>query len=931
MVRRSFVETLPADDELLLRVASEDPHPEVRGAAVARLIDLNALQHLAVDDTDEQIRARAVARLQTVVAGVDPAPIPVAERLQFVTACDSRPLLEFVARTGSEPELRRQAVSQLLALPDHERFEALFCDVAGSDAIGEIRELAANAVKSEAQLVKLTQLVKSRDKTVYRLAQERLDALRALAAAQQVVVSCCEDAEQLSEQAAGSDMAAIEARLAAIQKTWDANIDTVVAGGEPDPALIARFEQAAGATRAALESAREQRRERNEILRRFESYKDGQQDQVSVSELTARWHELGAASPAETRQFDRLLHEIHELDSQRGRDEERASRAAGLIAEAQAALEGEKLSATQVEQLDARWRELPMPQAKAALQEQFAALHQKMQARIEREAAAQAADVEKIGELIETYEQALIDGQLRAALSAHDKAASALERSTAPEGKRRKLQEKMRSHEPRLQELRKWRHWATQNAREQLCERAEGLASMEAGPPAIAREVRECRDAWKELDKSDGAASKALWTRFDTACEKAYEPCQAYFDEQKKTREQNMARRVELCETLETLAAETDWEAPPWRDVTDVLRDTQRKWHRAGPVDRRLKHKIGKRFKSACVTIDSHLAAERVEECRRREALIERIENISPDARDSIRQVKQAQRDWKPLVQSDRRIERDLWRRFRTACDTVFEHHRSQIEAVDQERAQHLGEKKAVIGQIETMASELREALDNDQIDAARNEEARKKLNLLRSGWRRIGPVPRDAEKSVEQEFRAACDKLSAVGREADARAAAKALATLQSVAACCDRFEREIANGTPVDTAELGEQLQACENVAALQPVRERLLLVQQATGGDAGSQKKIAESLSDNLARKRQLCLELEIAANIDSPPEHEQERMQYRVSQLSASLSGRHPQRNAEALQREWFATGAVPAEVQDDLEQRFQRAMQALGAH
>ena len=134
-----------------------------------------------------------------------------------------------------------------------------------------------------------------------------------------------------------------------------------------------------------------------------------------------------------------------------------------------------------------------------------------------------------------------------------------------------------------------------------------------------------------------------------------------------------------------------------------------------------------------------------------------------------------------------------------------------------------------------------------------------------------------------------------------------------------------------PVDAAELDAQLEACEKVAALQPVRERLLLVQKAAGGDAGAGEKIARSLSDNLARKRQLCLELEIAANIDSPPEHEQERMQYRVSQLSASLSGRQAQRNAEALQREWFATGAVPADAQHDLEQRFQRAMQALGAH
>ncbi len=930
MVRRSYVETLPSDDELLLRVATDDPHPDVRGAAVARLIDLEALQQLASQDADSQIRARAVARLQTVVAGAQDEPIPIAERLDFMSGCESRPLLEFVARTATEPELRRQAVGKLLALPDSAQLEALFCEIAGNDSVGEIRELAANAVHSESGLAKLAQLVKSRDKTVFRLAQERLDKLRALAAAEQAVISCCEDAEQLAAQAAGSDMAAVEARLATIQKSWDANIDAARASGSLDASVPARFEEATGKTRAQLEQTRELRRERNEIIERFEAYRDGGDAAVPVAELTTRWHELGTASPAETRQFERVLHDIHELDSQRDRDRDRAERAAETIAEAQAALEGEGLTAGEVERLDAKWRELPMPQDAGSLREQFADVHQKMKTRLEQEAAAEAADLDKIAALIETYEKALSDGQLRQALSAHDKAASALERSTAPEGKRRSLQERLRSHEPRLNELRKWRHWGTQRAREQLCQRAEGLATLAAEPPAIAREVRECRDAWKALDKADGAASKALWERFDTACEKAYEPCQAYFDEQKKSREKNMARRVLLCERLEKLAAETDWDAPPWREVTDALRDTQRKWHRAGPVDRREKNKIGKRFKKACEALDAHLGVERDRERARREALIERIEGIAPDARDSLRQVKQAQREWKPLVQSDRRTERDLWTRFRTACDAIFERHRSQIAAADEERAQHLGEKKAVIAQIEAMTAELRAGLDGSDIDAAKVEEARKKLNQLRNGWKRIGPVPRDAQKDIEQQFRTACDSLSAVGRELDSKAAMRALEALRSAAANCDRFERDIADGLAVDAAEVEMQLSACGNDEAMQPVRERLLLVQKAASGDAGAAETIRGNLQDNLTRKQQLCLELEIAANIDSPPEHEQERMQYRVGQLSASLSGRQDQRNAEALQREWFATGAVPADAQQALEQRFQRAMTALGA-
>ncbi|NND60616.1 MAG: DUF349 domain-containing protein [Gammaproteobacteria bacterium] len=931
MVRRQHVESLPGTDPVLLTVAQEDPHPDVRSAAVARLIDLEILHRLAQNDADPQIRARATARLQTVLAGNDGTDVQVEQRLAFLEKHGNDKLLQFTARAGQETQLRRRALQQLLQQDQMEQYESLFCDIAAEDSVGELREAAASAVHSEEQLENLVQRSKTRDKAVYRLAKERLDELQALRGARTRIETCLYEAEAIAREAADCDaaeMAAMELRLATVQQNWDRSVAVL---GDVDAETASRFEQTMAATRSRFETVRQEKRARTDLLKLLKDKHD-KSEAEGLDELRSQWTALGGASASEDKQFHELMQSLEEHRLRSERDTERGAKVERFLKSVDDLASVDVVDARRVNDLQERWQSLRLPEdetARAGFEQAFASKLDALRARIKATEAETQATLDKARGLVEAYEAALAADQLKEASSAHDKAVSQLKKCVAAEFGSQKgaLEKRLHDGEAKLTELRRWRHWATQQAREKLCKRAEELSEEKNDPPTIAKRVRELRDEWKKLDHADGAAPKPLWEQFDTACEKAYAPCQAYFDKQKEQRDKNMEAREALCEKLEKLVSTTDWENPQWREVTDVLRDTQRAWYKSGPVDRRKKKKIDKRFAQAVAAVDAQLEPKRKSELARREAMIEKIESFTPESRDSIRQVKQAQRDWKPAVQCDRKTERKLWQRFRTACDAVFEQRRSQLAEVDRERAEHLGEKKAVIAQLEEACESMQKALDDGTADRACARDQRKKLKQLSTGWRRIGPVPRDQEKGVEQQFRKSCDQLEKLCAGAEQLQRQKTMADLEAGAGLCDDIERDIAAGKAVSD-EQRDQLAALRDRDELAPLHTRVDKLRNVIEGDDPARRELLQQLEQNLETKQKLCLELEIAANIDSPDEHKQERMAHRVNQLSASLSGGGASRDAAALQREWFATGTVPSAAESAIQARYKRAIEAL---
>jgi DNA repair protein SbcC/Rad50 len=107
-----------------------------------------------------------------------------------------------------------------------------------------------------------------------------------------------------------------------------------------------------------------------------------------------------------------------------------------------------------------------------------------------------------------------------------------------------------------------------------------------------------------------------------------------------------------------------------------------------------------------------------------------------------------------------------------------------------------------------------------------------------------------------------------------------------------------------------------------------QRLDLALAAARGDEQARSAFAAQSEANGERRRGLCLQLEVLAQVDSPPGLAEEHMALQVARLSGHMAGgeQAPLAGASDLLADWYRCGPAPADA--ELESRFERARFAL---
>ena len=251
-VRRAAV--LADDDGDLLaslgRIARDDADPGVRIAAMKRLADPGIAQGLARDDLDAGVRSQALALWLDLLTGRHAAAPTLAERTRLLRAQDEVATIEHVARHAREVELRAAALERGTR-------PAFLLERALEDTDAGLRTALVARIDDEGMLQRLAERTRKSDKTVNRLARERVETLR-IARGDAAMLELrarqlCERLEQLVRDPASADERDVLAQ-------W-----TPIAEATPSQ-LRARFE----AARALLVASREAPRSRNVRLARRE-------------------------------------------------------------------------------------------------------------------------------------------------------------------------------------------------------------------------------------------------------------------------------------------------------------------------------------------------------------------------------------------------------------------------------------------------------------------------------------------------------------------------------------------------------------------------------------------------------------------------------------------------------------------------------------
>jgi len=873
------IAALPPDSGELAQLLAADPAREVRIAAAQRCSDLAALASAWETETDAGVRLALGSALGNALAQTQDSAR--AQALLAADRCTDAIRID-VARRARDAERRRAAIAGI-------QVEAALVELALLAEHAETRMAAAERVHTPDGLRKLADAAKNKDHGVARYARQRIDATK-----QRREQEAEADAIIAQLEALASEPGPILTAVIDLNRRWQ------VLDMSGETARLERCETARQAIQARFEREQSEQRARVLFERRLRELSEtlGGAAPAAPDAFAAMRAEIGALrDEARGRGDDAAFARIDQAESRIARWEEELQALAGTLA---LVLEAEQLAAgTSIDhaELPARWQALPRTIRTPELTRRFEAamttVEQRRLAQIQATQQEANAARQQVHALLHTAEQALAAGQVHEARVAAD-AIKALKTGAGllPKPTTQRLGRLVQQ----LVELERWESFGQQNARVQLCERAEAAAKLTLDAPQLALEVQKLRNEWKALDLQHAGVPKALWERFDGACEKAYAPAARYFSEQAAQRKEARKRRDEFIAAAAAHAPTLLAEPVDWRAIERWLREADHGWREGdlGSVDPGAWKKLDLRFKAALAPLRDALSAARDRAKAGRQALIDEATALVAKAteREIPSTVKGIQARWQteakelPLAQRD---ERALWTKFRAACDAVFEARQSKRKEEDGRKNEHRQALQELCVQLEQLAR----AADKD------DQELRRALRDLQEQWKQkaggSGPDLRDLEGRFNKGKAALEAALSARVRSREA-AVWQTLAAKERLCEELDALVRSGGASGPSEATPAEAQSAALQGrwsaLPALPAAWEKAMLARRDAAlvalSEAAAAAKYQARMEQGAGPRREALLELELLLGMDSPAEFQQQRLALQVKKLKERFS-------------------------------------------
>ena len=136
-------------------------------------------------------------------------------------------------------------------------------------------------------------------------------------------------------------------------------------------------------------------------------------------------------------------------------------------------------------------------------------------------------------------------------------------------------------------------------AKAALCEKVEEIAEREVKDSntwnALSKEIENIQKEWRTIGFASKKDNQKIYDRFRAACDKFYASKRDFYSGFKDQMQENMEKKIALCEQAEAVADSTDW-----KKTSDYLINLQKQWREIGPVSRKKSEQIWKRFRAAC-------------------------------------------------------------------------------------------------------------------------------------------------------------------------------------------------------------------------------------------------------------------------------------------------------------------------------------------
>ncbi|HFE36925.1 MAG TPA: DUF349 domain-containing protein, partial [Gammaproteobacteria bacterium] len=900
----------------LTEIASHDKNIDLRLLALKRITDFDYIIQSATSNTNDRVKELANKLIKQTLSGQLDSGLDETQKIQKIQKIGNQKLIEYIAENGSTSKLRKSAIENISR-------EALLGDLAISDKDSDIRMTAAQKLSQKSTLERVYRATKTKDKKVSRIAKERLDQLIREAekpaktlAAQKAI---CNGIENLGKKGLWQRE---KQQFDNYLKQW------AELNAEAPPALKERLEQAKTQFTQAYDSylARQEARLAQEasylpiknqkiaIIKQIQNTislldKQSELDEPTLSDMQQStlkqkqtWGKIETL-PEEIeneigQQYQDVLKSLEQKIEQRLHNISIADSLNNLQRKINDYIKHpDKLSPTIISKFEKQWEELPLLHAS----EDFAKIRQELKNKINRACdllAEQQQRRDKLSSEIKTQlhemESHLSNGILSQAIGLRNNIQnSLLELEKHGIKGLQEFKNRLNKASAKINELNNWRTWANTPQKEQLISNVESLIDSDLDPKEIAYIVSHARKEWKKLGPSEKGRSQELWEKFQAACDKAYEPCKAYFEEEKKRHVEHYAKRITFLESLEAFLKQADWDNVDWKKVETLFRHARKDWNNLGPVDHKKRKNLNKRFNALHNQLKTALNREWQKNTAVKAKIVEEalaLEN-EENLPSAIQEAKALQQRWKTAGRIQHAKERELWQQFKQACDSIFARRDDLNKQKSEEIKQRIDEKNEIVSKIESLCNQAVEKIENSTSE----------LKQLQSEFNNFGHTTAESDAAFNKRVATALHLYERKQESISKRKVIHDLMLLKEKASICTELEQaietkqeDIIEGAAQKMASIQAPSQTDWHQRINQRFQNSLAIAKQ---DDA--MVHLSQAAKKNLEQMALTAVQLEIIADIDTPASAADERLKAQAQRLADKLQNRAEENKWESF--------------------------------
>lgn len=267
--------------------------------------------------------------------------------------------------------------------------------------------------------------------------------------------------------------------------------------------------------------------------------------------------------------------------------------------------------------------------------------------------------------------------------------------------------------------------------------------------------VQQLQQDFKAIGEVPSENDTEVWKSYQVAVERFYDLLKMNKELRDYDFKKNLEQKQALCADAEALDEEAD--------IVDAFKKLQQlhtSWREIGPVSKEIREELWTRFKNASAVINKKYQsffeerkANEKKNAEGKEALCVKIEAISTDNLktyaawdEATKAIIGLQEEWKKLGFASRKVNTELFARFRKSCDEFFAKKAEFFKRMKDELAANLAKKIELCEKAEAL---------KDSTEWKKTTDA---LIALQKEWKTVGPVVKKHSDAVWKRFIAACD-----------------------------------------------------------------------------------------------------------------------------------------------------------------------------